>query len=341
MIRVLVTGGLGYIGSHTCVELLKAGFSVFIVDNLSNSKLSMFQEVRALYKGNVEFGRADLRNAAEIDSVLGDREFDAVIHFAALKSVPHSMDQPLAYYDNNVVGSINLFRAMERRQIRYLVFGSSAAVYGVPVHLPIDEAHPLSPLNPYGSSKAIVERIVEDIARAIPEFRYATLRYFNAVGAHPSGCIGDDPVQTSTNLMLSVIRVAAGELAGLKVYGGDFATPDGTCIRDYVHVVDLACAQVAALQYLLGRNLSVTVNLGTGRGFSVLELVRTFERVNGVRVPIDMVARRAGDAPVTYADVSCANKLLGWTANPDLERMCMDSWNWKRRAREHHRNELP
>jgi UDP-glucose 4-epimerase len=331
--RVLVTGGLGYIGSHTCVELLAQGLDVLIVDNLSCSDAATLEPIRALGAGRVELVCADLREPRELEAALGGRSFEAVVHFAALKSAPQSLERPLEYYENNVVGSLNLLRLLERRGIERLVFSSSAAVYGEPLHLPIDEAHALAPTTPYASSKAMTERAIADAAHALPRLRFAILRYFNAAGAHPSGRLREDAPRGSTNLMPAVTTVAAGEAPVLEVYGGDYATHDGSCVRDYVHVADLAEGHVAALRYLERGAPSLTINLGTGRGVSVLELARAFERANNVTVPLRMRPRRAGDVAAVYADVRAAREALGWAARRDLATMCRDAWRSRRAVR--------
>jgi UDP-glucose 4-epimerase len=315
--RVLVTGGLGYIGAHVCVALRRAGWHVFIVDNLSGCAPSALAEVRALGGDDIEFAQADLRDAGALGAALGDRRFDAVVHLASAKSVPRSLLQPQYFQDNNVAASANLLREMQRRGIRKLVFSSTAAVYGPPLRLPLDEGHPLAPQNPYGRTKADVEQMIRDAGRANPEFRFAILRYFNAAGAEPR--------DASPNLMPAMVRVAAGDVPALEVFGSDYETADGTCVRDYVHVLDLVEGHLAALRYLESSG-SITANLGCGRGFSVKEMVAAFERANGVPVPLRLAARRAGDVAASYADVSLARRALGWEPKRDLEQICTDSW---------------
>ena len=329
--RILVTGGTGFIGSHTCVELLGRGHEVVILDNLRNSRREVVEAVGEVAGRAPSFVEGDVRDAAVVRDTLGTG-IDAVMHFAALKSVGDSWSQPLEYYDNNVGGSLVLLRAMQAADVRLLVFSSSATVYGEPERCPVTEDAPLHGVNPYGRTKLMMEQVIGDAAGAWNELRPALLRYFNPVGAHPSGRLGEDPSGLPTNLMPIVARVAAGRLSGVQVYGADYATPDGTGVRDYIHVVDLARAHVDALDYLAAGHPSLTVNLGTGRGYSVLEVIRAFERASGRKVPHDVVARRPGDAAACYADPSRAHELLGWRAEFDLDRMCEDSWRWEFRG---------
>jgi UDP-glucose 4-epimerase len=327
---VLVTGGLGYIGSHTCVELALAGRDLVIVDNLANSKLSVLARVRDLApQAKIEFVRADIRDAAALAKVFAAGDIDAVVHFAGLKAVGESVAQPLDYYDNNVAGSVTLLRAMAQHGVEHLVFSSSATVYGEAQRLPIPEGHRLQATNPYGRTKLMIEEIIADQAAARAGFRHATLRYFNPIGAHASGSIGEDPRGVPNNLLPYVTQVAVGRLAKLRVFGGDYDTVDGTGVRDYIHVVDLATGHLAALDYLRKRDRSITVNLGTGRGYSVLEVVDAFERVTGRKVAHEIVARRPGDSASSYADTSLAARELGWRARFGIEEMCRDSWRWQ------------
>jgi UDP-glucose 4-epimerase len=327
MAKYLVTGGLGYIGSHTCVELLGAGHAVRIVDNLANSKPAVLDRIETICGRRPEFVEADIRDRGAMVAALQGCE--AVIHFAGLKAVGESVEQPLRYYRNNVEGSIALFEAMAEVGVKSIVFSSSATVYGDPASVPIREDAPLSATNPYGRSKLIIEDILRDVARADPDWRIALLRYFNPVGAHVSGLIGEDPNGIPNNLMPYVAQVAVGKLACLSVFGDDYPTPDGTGVRDYIHVVDLAKGHLAALASLERRGGLQTVNLGTGRGYSVLEMVRAFEAASGRPVAYRIAPRRAGDIATCYADPALAARLLGWRAEKGLEEMCVDAWRWQ------------
>ncbi len=329
---ILVTGGLGYIGSHTAVELLAAGHDVFIVDNLSNSKASVLDRIAAIAGRRPGFARADIRDRAALGELFAARRIDAVIHFAGLKAVGESVARPLAYYDNNVGGSLALFETMAEAGVRRLVFSSSATVYGDPQSVPIREDFPLSATNPYGRSKLIVEEVLRDLARAAPDWRIALLRYFNPVGAHASGLIGEDPSGIPNNLMPYIAQVAVGRLAQLSIYGSDYPTPDGTGVRDYIHVVDLALGHLAALAALQRDDGVLTVNLGTGRGYSVLEMVRAFAAASGRAVPHVFAARRPGDIAQCYADPALARQRLGWQARRGIDEMCADPWRWQQWA---------
>jgi UDP-glucose 4-epimerase len=326
---ILVTGGLGYIGSHTCVELLRAGYALTIVDNLANSKSSVLERIRSLGGPDVRFHRADLRDLAALEAAFSEGTIEAVIHFAGLKAVGESVAKPLEYYDNNVGGTFRLLEAMSRFSVRRIVFSSSATVYGDPQRLPLTEDHPLGAVNPYGRTKQFIESILSDVAVAQPGFCHATLRYFNPIGAHPSGLMGEDPRGIPNNLFPYVTQVAIGRLERLRVFGNDYETVDGTGVRDYIHVMDLAAGHVAALRFLLEKDRSITVNLGTGRGYSVLEVVKAFEKVTGIPIPKEFAPRRPGDVASCYADVSLARKALGWQTRLDLEDMCRDSWAWQ------------
>ena len=321
--RVLVTGGLGYIGSHTCVLLAEAGHELVVLDNLSNAKPVVLERLRELTGRAIEFHRADLRERRSLDAAFA-KPVDAVIHFAGLKAVGESVEKPQLYHDNNVGGSTNLLDAMRAHGARRIVFSSSATVYGDPARLPLTEDHPLRPTNPYGENKAEIERIL-----AKSETQYAALRYFNPIGAHASGRIGEDPRGIPNNLMPYVAQVAVGKLPRLRVWGRDYATPDGTGVRDYIHVMDLARGHLAALDYLQKAKGSITANLGTGRGYSVLEVVKAFERASGRTVPLDFHPRRPGDVAASYADATRAARELGWKAKLDLDDMCRDSWRWQ------------
>jgi UDP-glucose 4-epimerase len=328
--KILVTGGAGYIGSHTCVELLGAGHDVVVVDNLCNSKPLALERVQALAGRSLRFVEADLRDRAALDQLFSSCAFDAVIHFAGLKAVGESTEHPLDYHDNNVGGTLALCQAMAAAGVKVIVFSSSATVYGDPASVPIREGARLSVANPYGRSKLIIEDILRDLHQADPSWCIALLRYFNPVGAHPSGQIGEDPSGIPNNLMPYVTQVAIGRLPELRVFGGDWPTPDGTGVRDYIHVVDLARGHLAALDYL-GREPSLlTCNLGTGRGYSVLDVVHAFERVCGRALPYKIVGRRPGDIASCYADPSLARERLGWQAERDLDAMVNDAWTWQR-----------
>lgn len=330
MERILVTGGLGYIGSHTCVALVAAGYGLVVVDNLSNSKLSVLDRIRELAPGaQIDFHRVDLRDGDALDRVLGESPVHAVVHFAGLKAVGESVEHPVEYYDNNVGGTIALLSVMARRSVRRIVFSSSATVYGVPETLPLPEHHRLRPTNPYGWTKLHIEQMLTDVAASDPSFLHATLRYFNPIGAHPSGRIGEDPRGIPNNLFPYVTQVAIGKLPKLRVFGNDYGTPDGTGVRDYLHVMDLAEGHVAALRYLAGARRSVTANLGTGTGYSVLDIVRAFEAATGKRVPLEVVGRRPGDVAACYADPGLAHRLMGWRATRGVEDMCRDAWRWQ------------
>lgn len=326
---ILLTGATGYIASHTWLALEAAGYRVAGLDDFSNSSSEVLKRLAALGADVSRFTRADVRDRAALDGVFAGGEIEAVVHFAAKKAVGESVAQPLLYYGVNVGGLVALAEAMRDHGCKTFVFSSSATVYGDPQQLPILESAPLSTTNPYGATKLMSESILRDVERSDPAWRIALLRYFNPVGAHESGTIGEDPRGTPNNLMPYVAQVAVGKRARLQVFGADYPTADGTGVRDYLHVVDLAEGHVAALRRLLGGSDSLTVNLGTGRGSSVLELVQAFERASGRPVPYDIVARRPGDIAVCYADVALAEQLLGWTAQRGLDAMCADTWRWQ------------
>jgi len=328
--KVLVTGGAGYIGSHTCVELMQAGHEVFIFDNFSSSHAAAIGRIARIAGRTPEFTKADVRDSGALREVFARHRFDAVIHFAGLKAVGESVEKPIEYYDNNVQGALVLCRAMAQAGVGVLVFSSSATVYGNAASVPIREDAPLGPTNPYGHSKLMVERILQDLEASDPgAWRIALLRYFNPVGAHPSGLIGEDPQGIPNNLMPNIAQVAVGIREKIRVFGSDYPTRDGTGVRDYIHVVDLARGHLAALETMQRERRGLTVNLGTGRGVSVLETVRAFERASGRAVPFERVARRAGDVAECYADPSLAEKILGWKATYTLEDMCRDTWRWQ------------
>jgi UDP-glucose 4-epimerase len=327
--NILVTGGLGYIGSHTCVELQAAGHQPVALDNLSNSTRAVIERVEKISGVKLPFIEADIRDRAALDCAFAAHKFDAVIHFAGLKAVGESVSQPLRYYDNNVVGSLQLFQAMDRAGVKSLVFSSSATVYGDPASVPIREDFPLSATNPYGRSKLIIEDMLRDISVSDASWRIALLRYFNPVGAHESGLIGEAPSGIPNNLLPYIAQVAEGRRDALSVYGNDYPTIDGTGVRDYIHVVDLAIGHVKTLDKLATGSGVVTYNLGTGRGNSVLEMVRAFEHASGKPVPYQIVARRPGDIASCYADPSFAEAELGWKAERDVAQMCADAWRWQ------------
>jgi len=328
--KVLVTGGAGYIGSHTCVDLLAAGYDIVVVDNLSNSKLEALARVERISGRKVSFHEVDIRDKKAMREVFNQHAIQAVIHFAGLKSVGESVEQPLRYYDNNVAGTVALCEVMAEKCVRSLVFSSSATVYGEPESMPMREDSPVGgTTNPYGASKLMVENILRDLQISDPKWRIAILRYFNPVGAHSSGLIGEDPNGIPNNLMPFVAQVATGRREYLRVFGDDYATPDGTGMRDYIHVVDLAKGHLAALDYLSKNSGLLTVNLGTGQGLSVLEMVKAFQAVCGIEIPYRIVGRRAGDIACCYADPTLAAEKLGWRAELGIEDMCRDTWRWQ------------
>jgi UDP-glucose 4-epimerase len=330
MRHVIVTGGAGYIGSHTCLELLEAGYEVSVIDNLCNSSEESLHRVQQLTKRKLRFHKVDLLDRRALAGAFdAAADATAVIHFAGLKAVGESVAQPLRYYHNNLTGTVHLCEVMQARGLQNLVFSSSATVYGDPATVPIREDFPLSCTNPYGRTKLMIEEILGDLFVADPEWNIALLRYFNPVGAHSSGQIGEDPNGIPNNLMPFVAQVAVGRRERLSVFGDDYPTPDGTGVRDYIHVVDLARGHLAALNKLSEQPGLVKYNLGTGRGYSVLEMVRAFERASGRQVPYQIVGRRPGDIAQCYADPSLANQELGWSAELDVDAMCADTWRWQ------------
>ncbi len=331
---ILVTGGTGYIGSHTVVELMASGKDVLIVDNLCNSKASVLDRIERIAGRRPGFAQLDVRDRIALRKLFSAHHIDAVIHFAGLKAVGESVTQPLAYYDNNVSGSVALFECMVEAEVKTIVFSSSATVYGDSPQMPIREEFPLSASNPYGRTKLMIEEILRDLAKSASGWQVALLRYFNPVGAHASGLIGEDPNGIPNNLMPYVAQVAMGKLKELPVYGNDYPTPDGTGVRDYIHVVDLARGHLAALTALRTHSGVLTVNLGTGRGYSVLEMVHAFAAVSGKPVPYRIVERRQGDIAQCYADPTFARKLLGWQAELGIDAMCADAWRWQQWAGE-------
>ena len=329
MTNILVTGGAGYIGSHTCVELLGAGMDVTVFDNFCNSSPEALRRVERIAGRPLTLVRGDIRDRAALSEALRASGAQAVIHFAGLKAVGESVAKPVEYYDNNVVGTLRLIESMRECDIRTLVFSSSATVYGDPQRLPLTEDHPLSATNPYGRSKLMIEDILRDLHRSDATWRLGLLRYFNPAGAHESGLIGEDPMGIPNNLMPFVAQVAAGRREFLSVWGDDYPTVDGTGVRDYIHVVDLARGHVKALERLRAHAGCITVNLGTGTGYSVLEMVRAFEKTSGRPIPYRVAARRPGDIASCFADPTLASELLGWRAERDLEAMCADGWRWQ------------
>ena len=329
MIKVLVTGGAGYIGSHTCVELLNAGFEVVVLDNFCNSKPIAIQRVEKITGKKITLIEGDVRDSDCLNALFSAHHIDVVIHFAGLKAVGDSVSNPLHYYDNNVTGSITLLEVMAVHAVKNIVFSSSATVYGFSDDKPIQETAPLSPFNPYGHNKRMVEQVLEDLSAADSSWNIALLRYFNPVGAHASGEIGEDPNGVPNNLMPYISQVAVGKLDYLNVFGNDYPTIDGTGVRDYIHVVDLALGHLAALNALTKGCGLLTINLGAGRGYSVLELVNTFETATDKRVPYKIVDRRAGDIASYFADASLAKQVLGWQTTKTLADICRDAWQWQ------------
>ncbi|OQW41396.1 MAG: UDP-glucose 4-epimerase [Proteobacteria bacterium SG_bin4] len=331
---IFVTGGAGYIGSHTCVELLNAGYDVTVFDNFSNSSPEALARVERITGRKLQVIHGDCRDRDALIAALRQSQATAVIHFAGLKAVGESVSKPLIYYDHNVAGTMRLLEAMQACRLQTIVFSSSATVYGDPVCLPITEDHPLSPTNPYGRSKWMIEEILRDLYRSDPSMRICILRYFNPVGAHASGLIGEDPQGIPNNLMPFIAQVAVGRREHLNIWGNDYPTPDGTGVRDYIHVVDLAVGHLRALATLnsIQNDQSsgcMTVNLGTGEGYSVLDVLRIYEKISGCRIPYQMASRRSGDIASCYADPQLASRVLGWKAQFGLEAMCKDSWRWQ------------
>ncbi len=332
MQTILVTGGAGYIGSHTIVELLAAGHRVVCLDNYSNSTPEALARVQAITGRPLLAVEGDLRDAALLERVFAEHLFDGVIHFAALKAVGESMAKPLAYYDNNVGGTLALLAAMRRAEVRRLVFSSSATVYGAPDALPIPESAPIRTTNPYGATKAMIEQILRDLAASDPTWSFISLRYFNPIGAHPSGRIGEDPNDIPNNLFPFILQVAIGKRERLNVFGSDWPTGDGTGVRDYLHVVDLAIGHLRALEHAELQTGFSAINLGTGHGTSVFELVHAFEAATGKRIPYEIAARRPGDIAACWADPALAARALGWQAARSIEQACADGWRWQQQT---------
>ena len=332
MTRIFLTGGLGYIGSHTAISLADAGFEVVIFDNLSNSKREVLDQLETITGICFPFIEGDLRDTALLEDTLKAHQIDAVIHFAGLKAVGESIHSPLSYYENNVGGTVSLLRAMLTVNITSLTFSSSATVYGYPKYVPIDEKHPRSATNPYGQTKLLIEDILRDLARSDPRWRIVCLRYFNPIGGHKSGLIGDNPTGIPNNLMPYIARVAGGSFPYLQVFGDDYQTHDGTGVRDYIHVMDLAEGHRAALNFLETEAGWHAFNLGTGEGYSVLEMVRAFESASGQRIPYKISPRRPGDVAMCYADTQKAESALNWRVKQDLEAMCASAWLFQQRS---------
>lgn len=326
---ILVTGGAGYIGSHAAVELLKCGYNIVILDNLSNSNFESINRVRELSGKDFPFYKCDLLDRDELNTIFDNHKFEAVMHFAGLKAVGESVEIPLKYYHNNITGTINLCDLMAKHDVKKLVFSSSATVYGHPDRVPIDESFPLSATNPYGRTKLMIEDILRDLHNSDSTWRIALLRYFNPIGAHESGRIGENPNGIPNNLMPYITQVAIGKREKLSVFGNDYETHDGTGVRDFIHVIDLVKGHLKALEFLDENKGIETFNLGTGTGYSVMELIKTFSSVNTKEIPYLFVDRRPGDIAICYANPTKAEKVLGWRAEKDLNEMCKDSWKWQ------------
>lgn len=326
---ILVTGGAGYIGSHTCVELLNAGYDIVVVDSFCNSKPEALKRVSEITGKEFPIYNVDLLQKEELETVFSEHEIEAVIHFAGLKAVGESVTIPLRYYHNNITGTLMLCEVMQAYGVKKIVFSSSATVYGTPKRVPISEDFPLQATNPYGRTKLMIEEILRDLYVSDNEWSIALLRYFNPIGAHPSGRIGEDPNGIPNNLMPYITQVAVGKLKELRVFGNDYPTVDGTGVRDYIHVVDLAIGHVKALEKVMNTTGVEAYNLGTGRGYSVLELISAFEKVTGIKIPYKIVGRRPGDVAICYADPTKAKEELGWVATRGIEEMCRDAWRWQ------------
>ena len=324
--KILVTGGIGYIGSHTCVELLKQGMEVVVFDNLYNAKIDVVEKIKEITGKEITFYQADMRDKESMRPIFEENKIDAVIHFAGLKAVGESVEKPLLYYQNNITGTLNLCELMKEYDCKKMIFSSSATVYGAPKTVPIKEDFPLHTTNPYGTTKLMLEQILTDFCKADPDWHVILLRYFNPIGAHESGLIGESPNGIPNNLMPYITQVAIGKLPYLRVFGDDYDTPDGTGVRDYIHVVDLAKGHVNAVEAIMQKSGVSIYNLGTGIGYSVLDIVKAFEKANGITIPYQIQGRRAGDIAVCYANAQKAYEELGWKAEYDLERMCKDAW---------------
>ncbi len=325
---ILVTGGAGYIGSHTCIELLNAGEEIVVMDNFYNSKPRAVELIKEIAGKDFRFYEADMCCEADMEKIFAENDIEAVIHFAGYKAVGESVREPLMYFKNNLGGTFVLLECMKKYGCKKLIFSSSATVYGIPETVPVNETFPLSAINPYGRTKLMIEDMCRDLCASDPEWSIALLRYFNPIGAHASGKIGEDPNGIPNNLMPIIINVCTGKQAELKVFGNDYPTADGTCIRDYIHVVDLALGHLAAVKSVREKKGAIPYNLGTGNGYSVLEIIETFERVNNIKIPYSIAERRAGDAAECYSVPDKAAKELGWKATHTLEEMCRDAWNY-------------
>lgn len=326
---VLVTGGAGFIGSHATVELLENDYKVVVVDNLSNSQLASINRIKQMTGKEFAFHQVDLLDHEALDTIFSQYDISAVMHFAGYKAVGQSVQMPLSYYNNNISGTLTLCEVMLKHKVEKLVFSSSATVYGHPERVPIEESFVLSATNPYGRTKLMIEEILQDLAVSNPSFRIAILRYFNPIGAHPSGKLGEDPRGVPSNLIPFITQVAIGKRQELQVFGGDYDTDDGTGVRDYIHIMDLVKGHIRALEYLEEHDGIETFNLGTGTGYSVLDIVRNFNEVTGKKIPYQITDRRPGDIGVCYANPEKAKNLLGWQAEKSLKEMCRDSWNWQ------------
>ena len=329
--KILVTGGAGYIGSHTCVELLQAGYEVVIYDNLSNSHVEVINRIEAITQKRPKLVIGDIRDQASLIKCMHEHQCDAVMHFAGLKAVGESVAQPLKYFDNNFIGTLRLLEAMQASNIKTIVFSSSATVYGDPVYLPFDEQHPLAPTNPYGQTKLYIEEMLKDLFNASPDWHIGILRYFNPVGAHSSGLIGEDPQGVPNNLMPYIAQVAVGKRESLNIWGNDYPTIDGTGVRDYIHVTDLAQGHIKTLEHLAQQPRLFVANLGSGKGSSVLQVLNAFEKAAGKNIPYAFKDRRAGDVAAFYADPTLANQLLDWKTTQTLDVMCTDHWHWQQK----------
>ncbi|MBE7098326.1 UDP-glucose 4-epimerase GalE [Bacillus cereus] len=326
---ILITGGAGYIGSHTCIELLNNNYKIIVIDNLSNSSIESLNRVKEITGKQFKFYKESVLNHEKMNEIFLENSIEAVIHFAGFKAVGESTTIPLTYYYNNIISTIVLCDVMQKHHVKKFIFSSSATVYGIPKTSPITEEFPLSVTNPYGQTKLMIEQIMRDVAKADDEWSIALLRYFNPFGAHKSGRIGEDPNGIPNNLMPYVMQVAVGKLKELNIFGNDYPTKDGTGVRDYIHVVDLAKGHVKALEKVLETKGIEAYNLGTGKGYSVLEMIKAFEKVSGKKIPYKVIGRRPGDVAVCFADVSKAKRELGWEAEYGLEEMCVDSWRWQ------------
>ena len=327
--NIIVTGGAGFIGSHILIELLKNNHEIFVIDNFSNSSPNVFKKIKEISNCNINFKKIDLTNYSELKQFFSDFVPDLIIHLAGLKSVSESIENPLIYYENNVIGSINLLKAMDAVKCKNIIFSSSATVYGDPQYLPLDENHPCKPINTYGTTKFMVEEIIKDWCKTDNEKKSILLRYFNPIGAHASGLIGEDPFKTPNNLMPYITQVASGRLNKLKIYGDDYETIDGTGVRDYIHVVDLAKGHLAAINFLEKCKDFEIFNLGTGLGHSVKEVLNSFKKMSGISIKHEICPRRSGDVAISYTDVKKSQKMLKWETSLNLNDMTKDAWNWQ------------